>query len=72
MSDNAVVVGAFSKKASPVWSINCIVERVFSTFPNLSLSFQHVAGEVNPADPLSRGVPMTNEDWDNWRDALDV
>eukprot|EP00760_Papus_ankaliazontas_P013683 PhM_4_TR15886/c2_g1_i1/m.17016 len=63
LTDSGAAVGAFTKGRSGVYALNRSVKTVQDAgFYSAPLSFGHIPGAVNPADGLSRGQQMGEED----------
>lgn len=59
LSDNSATVSAFNRGFSTASLVlNQQIARLQRTFPELNIKLQHLAGELNPADGPSRGVPL--------------
>ena len=63
MNDNSAAVLAIAKGHSPAFVMNTVCDRIRRGFPHLTVGTEHLAGAVNPADGLSRGEDLTEEDW---------
>ena len=57
-SDNQGVIGAFDKGRSRNFEVNLSIRRSSSILAarNISISLTYIESEVNPADPISRGI----------------
>jgi hypothetical protein len=62
LSDSAAAVGAFSKGRSGVYALNRAVGSAQQVLQNARPGFYHIAGNLNPADGLSRNKGMGNEE----------
>eukprot|EP00760_Papus_ankaliazontas_P026717 PhM_4_TR3069/c1_g1_i5/m.91122 len=63
LTDSSAAAGAFTKGRSPVYALNRAVgDAQTAGFYNQPIVFQHIEGATNPADMLSRGKEMGEEE----------
>eukprot|EP00760_Papus_ankaliazontas_P003957 PhM_4_TR11668/c1_g2_i5/m.63985 len=55
LTDSSAAAGAFEKGRSGSYAVNRSVGDFQKAGVNASYQFRHIAGELNPADSLSRG-----------------
>jgi hypothetical protein len=71
LTDNSPTKFAIPAGYSPSFYMNGIVLKIRKMFPDAELTVVHTPGATMPSDPLSRGDPLTEEHWRNFRGLLE-